>query len=201
MLEARQVLSTTAAALHSGFLTPGASEVAKAAGVVSSGASQAFSQYTSDLQRVEQSSRVTPAQFENLATDGTELAQAIQSSPLEPAAMTQQLDQLQDTIDTAFVAASYQSSGWTQLQQQLDDSMNGVSLSSLNLVQQTFAQMQVIAREAHVTLANHRKLVADEKAITAALGPKVDTNLGGTGPRDPLVVYYNGQVPNFVHKR
>jgi hypothetical protein len=59
----------------------------------------------------------------------------------------------------------------------------------------------VIAREAHVSLANYQKLTADEKAITAELGPSVDTNLGGAGPRNPLVVYFNGQVANFVQKR
>ena len=44
-------------------------------------------------------------------------------------------------------------------------------------------------------------MVADEQAVTKALGPQVDTDLGGTSPRDPLVVYYNGQVNQFVHKR
>ena len=37
--------------------------------------------------------------------------------------------------------------------------------------------------------------VADTK------GTKIDTNVGGTAPRDPLVVYYNGQVNQFAHKR
>jgi hypothetical protein len=61
--------------------------------------------------------------------------------------------------------------------------------------------MQVVAREGRVRSATYKKLVADEKAVMAALGPIVDTSLGGATPRDPLVVYYNGQVGKFVHRR
>ena len=103
----------------------------------------------------------------------------------------------------SFLAASYQHSAWTQLQQQLSSSLDGVilQLSLSSLPQQTFTQMQVIAREAHVTRTEHKVLAADMKAITADLGPNVDVSLDGGAPRDPLVAYYNGQVVNFVHRR
>ena len=149
---------------------------------------------------MEKSSRVTPAQFATLDSDAEQLAQWIQTANLTSQAETQQLDQLQDTVDQSFLAASYKRTGWSQVQTQLDDALYGTSLTT-NLLGQTYAQMQLIAREAHVTLAEHKALVADEQAVTKALGPQVDTDLGGTSPRDPLVVYYNGQVNQFVHKR
>jgi hypothetical protein len=174
--------------------------VAKAQSVISSGAGQAFQDYNGELQQVEKSSRVTPAQFANLDSDAEQLAQAIEMANLTPQAVTQQLDQLQDAVDQSFLAASYRHDGWSQVQTQLDDALYGVTITT-NLPGQTYAQMQLIAREAHVTRAEHKALVADEQAITTALGPGVDTNLGGSSPRDPLVVYYNGQVNQFVHKR
>ena len=198
-MEPRRLLSTSSAP-SAAFLLPGAAEVAKAQSVLSSGAGQAFQDYNSELQRVEKSSRVTPAQFATLDSDAEQLAQAIENANLPSQTITKQLDQLQDTVDQSFLAASYRHDGWSQVQTQLDDALYGVSIST-NLPGQTYAQMQLIAREAHVTLAEHKALVADEQAITNALGPQVDTNLGGTSPRDPLVVYYNGQVNQFVHKR
>jgi hypothetical protein len=199
-MEGRQLLSTAASTVQPGFLSPGGAEVAKAAAVISSGAGPEFQKYTSDLHRVEQSSRVAPAQFANLQNDAAQLVQWIQSSNLVPSAMTQQLAELQDVVDQSFIDASYRSSQWTQVQQQLFNALYDVPITT-NLPQQTFTQMQLVAREAHVNAANRRQLVADEQAITAALGPKVDTNLGGAIPRDPLVVYYNGQVSEFIHKR
>jgi hypothetical protein len=198
-MEPRRLLSASSAP-SAAFLLPGSAEVARAQSVIASGAGPAFSNYAGELQRVEASSHVTPAQFATLDSDAEQLAQAIETANLTPAAITEQLDQLQDTVDQSFLAASYKKDGWSQMQTQLDDALYGVSITT-NLPGQTYSQMQLIAREAHVTLAEHKALVADEQAITTALGPRVDTNLGGASPRDPLVVYDNGQVNQFVHKR
>jgi hypothetical protein len=178
--------------------------VATAAGVLAGGGGSEFSKYATDLQRAEQSSHVTPAQFGDLQADGAGLAQAIQSSGLAQAAVTQQLIELQDVLDQSFLATRIGSAGWTQLQQQLTHALYAVTIldpSAQATAQQTLTQMQAVARAAHVTAAEHQELVADEKAVMAALGPTVDTKLGGASPRDPLVVYYNGQVAKFVHKR
>ncbi len=198
-MEARRLLSASSAPTAA-FLLPGSAEVAKAQSIITGGAGPAFQNYDSELQKLEKASRVTPAQFAALDSDAEQLAQAIEMASLTPAAVTEQLDDLQDTVDQAFLAASFKSSNWSQVQTQLDDAAYGVSLST-NILGQTYSQMQLIAREAHVTLAEHKALVADEQAITAAFGPQVDTNLGGSSPRDPLVVYYNGQVNQFVHKK
>jgi hypothetical protein len=52
-----------------------------------------------------------------------------------------------------------------------------------------------------VTTAERQHLLADERAIAAALGPNVSTALGAPVPRDPVMVYYDGQVAQFVHRR
>ena len=172
----------------------------RAQSIVSGGAGQDFQNYDTELQKLEKSSRVTPAEFATLVSDAEQLAQSIETSNLTPAAVTEQLDELQDTVDQSFVAASYTSSGWSQMQTQLDDALYDTNIST-DLPGETYSQMQLIARAAHVTKAEYKTLVADQQAINAALGPQVNTNLGGSSPRDPLVVYYNGQVNQFVHKR
>jgi hypothetical protein len=176
--------------------------VSNATAVLSRAAGPDLQKYAGDLSRVEQSSRVTRAQFAHLASDATALAEAIESSlTLEPSAVTQQLDELQDTIDAAFLATNARAGAWNQLQQEMASALYGTTLTSPQLPQQTFAQMRVVARAAHVSPADHQELVADEKAIAADMGPNVNANLGGAGPRDPLVVYYDGQVAGFVHQR
>jgi hypothetical protein len=175
--------------------------VAKASAVVSGGASRAFQTYSADLQRAEQASHVTPAQFAALVADGDALAQALESTNLNSqAATTQQLVELQDLLDQAFIEGSYHSAQWAQVEQQLYQAIYTVNFTT-TLPQQTFTEMQTVARAAHVSRAEYTTLVADEKAINAALGPNVNTTLGGAVPRDPLVIYFNGQVSQFVHKR
>src|SRR5581483_6156534 len=99
-----------------------------------------------------------------------------------------------------FIDASDKGSQWNQVSQQLGVALYGVIFTT-NLPDQAFTDMQTVARQAHVTGIERQKLIADEKAIATALGPDVDTTLGGAVPRDPVVVYYNGQVAHFVHKR
>jgi hypothetical protein len=198
-MEARRLLSASSAP-SAAFLLPGSAEVARAQSIISGRAGPALQNYDSELQRLEKASRVTPAQFAALDSDAEQLAQAIDTSNLTSAAVTEQLDELQDTVDQSFLAAGDKGANWSQIQTQLDAALYGTTITT-NLPGQTYAQIQLIAREAHVTLAEHKALVADAQAVTTALGPQVDTNLGGTAPRDPLVVYYNGQVNQFVHKR
>jgi hypothetical protein len=44
-------------------------------------------------------------------------------------------------------------------------------------------------------------IASDQQAIAKVLGPSPDTKLGGAAPRDPLMVYVDGQVSGFVRKR
>jgi len=203
-MEPRRLLAAGSAPA-AGYLSPGTAEVAKSQSVMSSGASQAFQNYTVELQRLEQSSGVTPAEFRNLANDTAQLVQDIETSnetttPKSPAELAQQLIMLQNVVDQSFLAGSYGKAGWAQLQTEFSAAIYGVTFST-NLPQVTFLQMEKVARAAHVTRAENQQLTAVQQALSTALGPHVDSELGGTEPRDPVVVYFDGQVNLFVHKR
>lgn len=196
-LESRELL---AGAVSPGLLSPQAALVDKAQAVISGGAAAEFARFQADLQRAEQSSRVTPAAFANLKSDIATLAQDIEYAPLTSQAVSQQLVELQDVMDQAFIDASDNGSAWNQVSQQMGAALYGVTFTS-NLPDQAFTDMQTVAREAHVTGVERKHILADEKAIAAALGPDVDSALGGSVPRDPVMVYYDGQVAQFVHRR
>jgi hypothetical protein len=175
--------------------------VDKAQAVISGGAAAELARYQADLQRAEQSSRVTPAAFAKLKSDAASLAQAIEYAPLTSQAVSQQLVELQDVMDQAFLDASDNGSAWNQVSQELGSALYGVTFTNIALPNQAFTDMQTVAKEARVRPAERKRLLADAHAIAAALGPNVDTALGGSVPRDPVVVYYDGQVAQFVHKR
>jgi hypothetical protein len=196
-LEARTVLS---AAISGGFLSPTSAVVAKAQAVVNAGAAAEFSRYQADLQKAEASSRVTPAAFANLKADASSLEAAIETGPLTSQAVSQDLVALQDIMDQSFLEASNSSSQWNAVSQEMGQALYGVVFTT-NLPNQAFADMQTVAKEARVTPAERRRLQSDEQALMTALGPNVQTALGGSVSRDPVVVYYDGQITQFVHKR
>ena len=187
-------------AASGGFLSPTATVVSRAQSVISGGAAAEFSRYQADLQHAEASSRVTRAAFANLKADAAALSGLIQSSSLTSQADTQDLVELQDILDQTFLDGSFKSSQWNQVSQQMGEALYGVVFTT-NLPNQAFADMQTVAREAHVSAAERQRLLSDQKALATALGPNVTTALGGSVPRDPVVVYYNGQVAQFVHKK
>lgn len=195
-LEGRTVMST---AISGGFLSPTSAAVARAEAVISGKAAAEFARYQADLQRAEASSRVTPAAFANLKSDGTSLDEAIDTAQLTSQAAAQDPIEVQDLLDQAFLDGGLNSSQWNQVSQQMGEALYGVVFTT-NLPNEAFSDMQTVAREAHVTAAERQRLQSDEKAIAAALGPNADSSLGGAVPRDPLVVYYDGQVTQFVHK-
>jgi hypothetical protein len=190
-----------AAAISPGLLSPTAAVVDKAEAVISGGAATEFAKYQADLQKAEQSSRVTPAAFANLKSDAASLAQAIEYSSLTSQAVDEQLVELQDVMDQAFIDASDNGSAWNQVSAELGSALYGVTFTNTALPNQAFTDMQTVAKEARVTPSERKRLLADAKATSAALGSNVDTTVGGTVPRDPVVVYYDGQVAQFVHKR
>lgn len=196
-LEARAVLS---GAISAGVLSPTAATVARAQSLVSGGAAAEFARYQADLERAEASSRVTPAAFADLKSDASSLFQAIETAPLTSQAVTQDLIETQDIIDQSFLDGSYSGSQWNDVSSQMGQALYGVVFTT-DLPDQAFTDMQTVAQEARVTPAERRWLTSDEQAIVSALGPNADNALGGSVPRDPLVVYYDGQVAQFVHKR
>jgi hypothetical protein len=216
-LEGRQLLSSAAHVTHADLLSPPAVEVANATAVLETRAGQDFQKLSDDLQRLEQASGVRPGQFALLESDATTMDLAIKSSSeLASKQSSLQLDALQNVLDQSFLAASNTGSGWNQLEQKVASDLSGVVVNDVlnqaevaatmhngvisnQEVQDTYDQMKVVAREARVTRAEHAQIVTDEQAIVQDLGPAPDMNLGGAVPRDPLTVYLDSQVPNFVH--
>ena len=108
----------------------------------------------------------------------------------------------QDLVDQSFLDASLKSSPVEpDLVSNWPMRLYGVSFPNTAPANQVFTDMQTVARQARVTPSERQRLLADEKAIDTALGPNVDTTLGDTVARDPVVVYFNGQVTQFVHRR
>jgi hypothetical protein len=202
-LESRRLLSKTLAPAE-GYLSPGAGEVAKAQSMMSSVAGPAFQTYASDLHRLAQSSGVTPRQFAALKSDVQQLVVDIDSSDqmngTAPQAETQQFIMVQDAVDQAFVAGGYTKAEWNSLETELADGLSNANITT-NVPQQTVNEMRAIARAAHVTAAERQQLTADEQALLNVLGAHASSDLGGSTPRDPVVVYYEGQVNQFVHQR
>jgi hypothetical protein len=203
---------------HAALLSPPAAQVTNATAILEAEAGPDFQKLSTDLQQVEQASSVRPGQFALLEYDAATLDRAIMSSRLPTKQASKQLEALQNVLDQSFLAASYRGSGWSQLESKVSANLYGVMVNyvltqsqvsavtpngviSNQFVQSTFNQMKVIAREAHVTAAEHAQIVADEEAVIKDLGPAPNSNLGGATPRDPLTVYLDGQVSNFVHKR
>ena len=216
-LETRRLLSRSAHVTHADLLSPPAVEVANATAVLESRAGQDFQKLSADLQHLEQASGVRPGQFAVLEYDATTLDLALKSSSqLTTKQASLQLDALQNTLDQSLLAATNTGKGWDQLEQKVSSDLSGVFINDLlsqatvaatmpngvvsnQLVQDTFNQMKLIAREAHVTGPEHEEIVTDELAIVQDLGPTPNMNLGGAAPRDPLTVYLDSQVPSFVH--
>src|SRR5262249_7621818 len=131
-MENRRLLASSTSSAIAGFLAPGAAEVARAATVMTSDAGPQFQKYENDLQRAEASSRVSPAQFQNLRIDGANLALAIQDSTnLAPSTITQQLVELQDVLDQSFLTGHAGTQMWARLQQELGNALYAVTFTSL----------------------------------------------------------------------
>jgi hypothetical protein len=223
-LEPRTLLSTSksaaraATAERANLLAPPAAQVAAAQGILVKEGGTAFSQYAANLSRLEQSSRVTPGQYTTLKYDSAQLDKAIEAADISSSQMQRQLFELQDVIDTSFVGGSFTTAQWSDLQHQMSNALRGtavtspmipetlanaIPLSSVSsqLLRNTFTEMRVVGREAHVTRDEHKELVADEKALYAQLGAQINTSADAGTPRNSVQVYYDSQVLSFVHNK
>ena len=189
-LEGRRLLTTISPLAPAEFSSVPAAAVATATSILQAKAPQAFQAFASDLTHAESSSRITPAQFDAIATMESGLDNAINSSGLAPNVAAAKVGLLQDQIDGAF-AGNVNGAGVVA-------NLQGTSASA-PFINKTVADMQSIARSAHISPPVHSALVRHEAAIAAALGPKPDTDLGPGAPdRDPLAVYLDAQVSKFV---
>jgi hypothetical protein len=194
-LDSRWLLSTVPAVSLSSLP---AAAVANAATRLDGLAPATFAQFESVLARAGNHSRVTQAQVNKLLQDEAALDQAIQSAGLDSSTASGDIGHVQDEVDGAFIETTYQADGWANKREELDQYLSGVP-GATQLVQRTIEQMHVVARAARVTPHIHDALSADWLVFKDDLGPTPDTDLGpGATDRDPLEVYYNGQIDKFI---
>jgi hypothetical protein len=194
-LDGRQLLSGGLVATVA-LPAPPPTAVTNAAAILNTLAPATFAQFESDLGRAEQHSHVTPPQVGKLAQDEASVDQAIERLGLDAHTTSSDLITVQDAVDDAF--HPYMANGLVQKREVLEQLL-GDAPDARQLAARTDAQILVVARAAGITGRYHNALSADEQALSADLGPTPDTNLGaGAADRDPLEVYYNGQIDRFI---
>lgn len=194
LLDGRQLLTTGVSATALASLVPSSSAVANAAAILDSLQPTDFARFENDLAKAESHSSVNAAEINALAQDEVALNQMIQSAGLHPHTSLGSLN-LQDVVDDALKDTPSEAAS---NRAPLYEYVAGVS-GGTQLVHQTIAQMQVVARAVRVSPQVQKALSTDWSLLETALGPKPDTNLGpGATDRDPLEVYFNGQVDKFV---
>ena len=193
-LDSRQLLST-GATVPAALSSLPASVVANAAADLNALDPTAFTQFQNDLAKAESHSHVTEAQVNKLAQDETALAQAVQSGGLHPVTpLLGHLD-VQDVVNGAFRESPSQVA---RRRAPLDEYVTDVP-GGAQLVRQTIEQMQVVSRATAATPQLRDALLADWQSLEYVLGPNPDMDLGpGATNRDPLEVYFSGQVGNFI---
>jgi hypothetical protein len=174
--------------------TPPAAEVANAEAVLATKAGRDFTDYAAVLANNQRFSRVTPAQFDAVANDKAAIDAAIEASSLDAAQQQHTINLASDHVDAAFTDGNL-----PRLDNELMASLSGVSVSH-RILQRTFAAMRVIDRAARsrVPVPLQHAESRDDQAVSSDLGPSPDADTWPGSLRDPLVVYNNGQVGDFV---
>jgi hypothetical protein len=219
-LDGRQLLSTAAGALP----TPPAAAVANAAADLNALDPTTFAQYQRDLAQAASHSRVTAAQAGALAQDEAAIHQAIDAAGLTPDETANDVNKVQNVFADAFLAGPYQTSDSAnkRFNQDIDRMSNkgeavllpahtraqlGLVLrqtlagvpGATSLIAGTVSQMEVVAGAARVSPSLRTALALDRLQFEYELGPKPNTDLGpGAVDRDPLYVYCDGQVNDFI---
>jgi hypothetical protein len=191
-LDGRQLLSTAAAPVA--LSTPPATAVAAAATDLNALNSSTFTQFQNDLAKAEGDSHVTEAQVDKLAQDEAALQQVITSAGLDPTTVLGHLD-LQDVVAGAFRESPAEVA---KRRAPLDKYVLGVP-GGPQLVRKTIDQMQVVSQATRTPTPLRDSEMSDWQTLSSLLGSNPDTDLGpGATHRDPLEVYFNGQLSNFV---
>jgi hypothetical protein len=197
-LDGRQLLSTMMPGATAMLLVPPATAVSNAAAILESLDPTTFARFQADLARAEGRAHVSQAQAGRLAADEAALDQMVQSAGLDSDATASDKNRVQDAVDEAFHPTLDRAETWAKDQRTLESYLADVP-GSTPIIRLTISQVHVVARAARVTGPFQRVLSRDEQILTADLGPTPDTDLGpGAVDRDPLEVYYNGQVNNFI---
>jgi hypothetical protein len=220
VLDGRRLLSAATVAVFS----PPATAVASAVPMLEAAEPTAFAGFQADIARAEQHSHVTAAQAGALGQDVSTIDQAIDAAGLTTSATSAAINDVQDWADNAFTSGAAgirdvaghivpTSQAPKKLEKILvdvpsvftatasDTSVGGIHQGNAQAtpLHQLIGQMKVVARAARVTPALQTALNRNFEEIAGALGPDPYTDLGpGAAHRDPLVVYYNAQIANFI---
>ena len=152
--------------------------------------SVAFARYSSRGGRVAQ----------DLAT----IDQAINDAGLTKDAASTDINVTQDWVDNGF---TYGPRGLATVDWYLEQTLKNVPAvftpsstgGSIAPVDQLMNDLKTVSKAVKLTPSLQSALNHSKQVLTHVLGPSPDTNLGpGATDRDPLPVYYDAQVINFV---
>jgi hypothetical protein len=203
-LDTRQLLATGATAATIAILSPPTTAVADAASILERDSPRAFAQLQTALTREAAHSHVTQAEASAIAQDLASIDQAINDASLTSNAASNDINVTQDWVDNTFTYGTRGLStvDWN-LQQTLENvpavftpSSSGGATAPLD---ELMDQLKVVARAVTTTPSLQAALNHSKDVLKGVLGASPDTDLGpGATDRDPLPVYYDAQVMNFV---
>jgi hypothetical protein len=197
-LDGRQLLSTAVPVASAGLSMPPATAVSNAAVILNNLDPTTFGRLQTDLARAESHSHVTQGQAGALAADEEAIDGVVEAAGLDSSAATGDMNHVQDAVDLAFHPTLDRAETWAKDERNLESYLTNVP-GSTPLIKLTINEVHVVARAAGVSGPIQRVLSRDEQTLTAELGPNPNTNLGpGAVDRDPLEVYYNGQIRGFI---
>ena len=190
-------LSTAAPGLPTTTLIPPPGEVANAAAALTANSAQAFANYANALGILERHSAVTPAQFDALVQDNAAIDASIENSNLSSGSIQDKINLTADHIDAAFTDPHE-----APLHSEIKNLLSGVDVSP-EVLHRTFAEMSVIGHAARAHAPKNALLgeARYQAAVSSNLGPSPDIDIWPGPKRDPQVVYFNGQIGNFVRVR
>jgi hypothetical protein len=165
------------------------------------------------LVQAEQHAHINAADVSALAQDEAVVDQDIESAKISAYDVGNDLNVVQDWVDYAF---TYGSIGFhvgrthyplSAISQRLYSVLGNVptvfdssgSDTSIAPINQLIDQIKVVARQANVTAAIQSALSHSYNTLNNALGSSPNTMPGPGGTmRDPLVIYCDAQVNNFI---
>jgi hypothetical protein len=203
VLDSRQLLATGATAATIAVLAPPSTAVAKAASILASDSPKAFAQFQQTLAREATLSHVTSAEANTLAHDLEIVDQDIDNAGLTADATANARNVTQDWVDNAF---TYGAKGLPNVDYNLQQTLKNVPSAftapapgATSPVDQLMSELKVITKVTRSTSALQSALHHSDRILTDVLGAKPDTDLGpGAVDRDPLPVYYDAQIINFI---
>jgi hypothetical protein len=212
-LDCRQLLSAMGP-VATEFAIPSAALVTNATADLERVAPKAFAQFETAMAAAEQHSHVNQADVTALAHDEAVVDQDFESANISSYDNGNDLNIVQDWVDYAF---TYGSVGFhvgrtlyplSAISQRLGGTLGNVpavfdasgSNSSISPINQLIDQIKVVAKEARVTSPVQSALNHGYTVLNNSLGPDPNTMPGPGGTmRDPLIVYYDAQINNFVN--